>query len=265
MLTDSPTACGRIAARSTALFEVELYRLDETHRGPDHEHGRPAIAWGVTGAMQVVGAHRTDDLFSAPPLFVPAEYRHHERVPFGTAMCILARPLKEEFPGGFRAGIGALSVAAVSATGRALLREIAEGDDVSDLAVDAALLEALAALTRARRHDRFARGGTDWMGRVEERLTDGYAAPPSAAELAREAGISPAHLSRAFRAAHGVSIPCFVRRLRLRRAAALLSRTDEAIADIALAAGFYDQSHPTRAFRDGFGVTPGAYRRMVRE
>jgi AraC-like DNA-binding protein len=264
MRTAPRSACDRIARRSTSLFDVELYRLDDAHRGPAHEHGRPAIAWGVTGAMQVVGARRTDDILSAPPLFIPADYRHHERVPYGAALCVLARPRAEEFPGEFRTGIGAVEARAVRATGRALMKELAAGDDVSDLAVDAAMLDALAGLRRAARSDGSRGGRADWMRRVEERLADEYADPPSAAELARDAGVSAAHLSRAFRAAHGVTIPRFLRGLRLRRAAALLARTDDAIADIALDAGFYDQSHLTRAFREGQGETPGAYRRMVR-
>lgn len=36
--------------------------------------------------------------------------------------------------------------------------------------------------------------------------------------------------------------------------------TDQPIADIAIAYGFYDQSHLNRAFKQTFGVTPGQYR-----
>ncbi|HSM35109.1 MAG TPA: AraC family transcriptional regulator [Longimicrobiales bacterium] len=263
MRTQQASACGCIAKRSTSLFDVGLYRLDDTHDGPAHEHGRPAIAWGVTGAMQVVGRQRRDEVFPAPPLFIPADYRHSERVPFGVAMCILATPRSDDFPGRFRAGIGVLRNPSVRDTGRALMREIAEGDDVTDLAIDAALLEALAALTRAGRAEAARAARADWMRQVEERLADEFANPPSAAQLAREAGVTPAHLSRAFRRTHGVSVPRYLRRLRLQRAAALLAGTDRPISDIALAAGFYDQSHLTRVFRQALGVTPGVYRSMV--
>ncbi|MEO1086944.1 MAG: AraC family transcriptional regulator, partial [Acidobacteriota bacterium] len=36
------------------------------------------------------------------------------------------------------------------------------------------------------------------------------------------------------------------------------------IADIAVEAGFSDQSHLTRAFKAAFGITPGAWRRRRR-
>ena len=56
----------------------------------------------------------------------------------------------------------------------------------------------------------------------------------------------------------------YVRRLRLNWAAAELARSDASLAQTALAAGFADQSHFTRAFRRYTGFTPSAYRRTRR-
>jgi AraC family transcriptional regulator len=52
----------------------------------------------------------------------------------------------------------------------------------------------------------------------------------------------------------------YVRRLRLEWAAKELGRTDSSLAAIALAAGFADQSHFTRAFKYQVGITPSVYR-----
>jgi AraC-like DNA-binding protein len=51
-----------------------------------------------------------------------------------------------------------------------------------------------------------------------------------------------------------------MRRLRLEHAKNALATSERAIADIALEAGFYDQSHFTAAFRRQFGMTPAEYR-----
>ena len=51
--------------------------------------------------------------------------------------------------------------------------------------------------------------------------------------------------------------------LRLSWAAGRLRGSDDAIAQIAVAAGFFDQSHFTRAFKGQFGVTPLAYRKAA--
>ena len=65
------------------------------------------------------------------------------------------------------------------------------------------------------------------------------------------AGVHRAHLVRAFRARFGISVGAYVRRERIRWAARALRNSDAPIAEIALQAGFADQSHFTRTF-----VTP---------
>ncbi len=44
-----------------------------------------------------------------------------------------------------------------------------------------------------------------------------------------------------------------------------LGNSDDPIAQIALDAGFFDQSHFTRAFKQNFGQTPLAYRNAASE
>lgn len=79
--------------------------------------------------------------------------------------------------------------------------------------------------------------------------------------LAREAHLSKYHFARIFRDETGVPPATYVRDARLRRAKELLDAdTDRTLADIALDAGFYDQSHFTRTFKQAAGRTPGRYR-----
>ncbi len=80
------------------------------------------------------------------------------------------------------------------------------------------------------------------------------------AELARECGISPFQLVRAFHAAFGAPPHAYLMQVRVRRARTMLSR-GESISSVAFACGFVDQSHLTRVFKRHFGLTPGAYRR----
>ena len=80
-------------------------------------------------------------------------------------------------------------------------------------------------------------------------------------ELAAVAGVHRAHLVRSFRARYGVSIGVYVRRERIRWAARALRHSDAPLAEIALRAGFADQSHFTRTFVKHMGVSPGRYRR----
>jgi len=78
--------------------------------------------------------------------------------------------------------------------------------------------------------------------------------------LARGVDAHPVYLARGFRAQFGCSLQGYVMRVRLGRAATLIQGTRRPLADIALAVGFADQAHMTRAFRDYYGRTPGFFR-----
>lgn len=79
-------------------------------------------------------------------------------------------------------------------------------------------------------------------------------------DLAEVAGVSRFHLARLFKAATGESPHRFLLRLRVERAASLLSSDELPIAGVAAVCGFADQAHMTRQFRAAKGTTPGAFR-----
>jgi AraC-like DNA-binding protein len=81
------------------------------------------------------------------------------------------------------------------------------------------------------------------------------------ADIQREVGYSPRHFIALFRAAVGLTPKHYYRVKRfnaaLRRIAA---NANESLADLAASAGYSDQSHLTREFREFAGVTPTQYR-----
>jgi AraC-like DNA-binding protein len=81
---------------------------------------------------------------------------------------------------------------------------------------------------------------------------------------AKQAGLSPFHFLRVFRAALGVTPHQYLIRCRLRRAARLLAEEERAITEIALDVGFADLSNFVRSFRRAAGVSPGGFRRAAR-
>jgi AraC-like DNA-binding protein len=81
--------------------------------------------------------------------------------------------------------------------------------------------------------------------------------------LAALAGLSRAHLTRAFARAFGIAPHAYLNAVRLRRAQGALLR-GQPLAEAAVAAGFADQSHFTRRFKGTFGVPPGAWLAQVR-
>jgi len=79
--------------------------------------------------------------------------------------------------------------------------------------------------------------------------------------LAGLAGVHRVHVARAFRDHLGCTVGDFVRRLRVQRACELLTGTTIPLSDVAMRAGFFDQSHMTRVVKRFLGVTPAALRR----
>jgi len=78
-------------------------------------------------------------------------------------------------------------------------------------------------------------------------------------DAARHTGFTREGFIRAFFRHHGMTPHAYKMNRRLNRGRNLLRR-GEAIADIAQATGFSDQSHFGRAFMNFFGATPGQFR-----
>lgn len=102
-----------------------------------------------------------------------------------------------------------------------------------------------------------------WLLAVRERLHAEHAVPCRVRDLARDAAVHPVYLARRFRAHFGCSVTSYLRRIRVRAAAAALGDAADPIASVAVGAGFADQSHLCRVFRAMVGVTPGGYRALA--
>jgi AraC family transcriptional regulator len=144
-----------------------------------------------------------------------------------------------------------------------LYNELHDLDPVSPLAIEGLVLELLAAVSR--HPDPIPeRQAPRWLRRVRGVLQDRFANRLSLDEMAREAGVHPDHLTRAFRCHYHSTIGDYVRRLRIEYACRELITTDTPLGEIALTAGFTDQSHFTRIFRRQMGMTPAQFRRDFR-
>ncbi|BEP60053.1 hypothetical protein GmRootV213_06070 [Variovorax sp. V213] len=104
------------------------------------------------------------------------------------------------------------------------------------------------------------------IARAAQRLIESDLAniPPLPA-LAARVGTHEKRLTRAFRAHTGRTVLEFAREERLSRAQHLLAQTPLSIEDVAHAIGFSGAANFTTAFKERFGSTPAAYRRLSRD
>jgi AraC family transcriptional regulator len=96
---------------------------------------------------------------------------------------------------------------------------------------------------------------------VEEYIEEHLDGCPTLAQLAAVVRLNPYHFARQFKAATGLPPHQYVILRRVERAKQLLQAgTDLSLAEVALRAGFSDQSQFSRHFKRLVGVTPGQFR-----
>jgi AraC family transcriptional regulator len=107
-------------------------------------------------------------------------------------------------------------------------------------------------------------GEPPWLRPLVGRLEADFTRHVQVNELAAEFQVHPGRLTKLFRLHTGGTVAEFVRQLRVRYVMERLATGDEPLVDLALGAGFADQSHCTREFKRATGETPAAYRRLLR-
>ncbi|TVT75178.1 MAG: AraC family transcriptional regulator [Denitromonas halophila] len=132
------------------------------------------------------------------------------------------------------------------------------------LAAQTALTDAILGI--AERHGRHARRVADPAALRFDRVVDYIEAHLDHAldleQLAAIAGLSMHHFARAFANHFHLSPHRYVQARRVLRAKQLLAGAQRPL-DVALDAGFTDQSHLTRWFRQAYGVTPAEYQAQI--
>jgi AraC-like DNA-binding protein len=106
------------------------------------------------------------------------------------------------------------------------------------------------------RQHRLARERTE---RVIDLLRRDLANPPTLDQLGREIGCSAFHLSRTFSQETGSTIPQYLQRLRMDRAAELLRSGKYNVTEAALEVGYSSFSHFSMTFRQTHGCCPGLF------
>jgi AraC family transcriptional regulator len=108
-----------------------------------------------------------------------------------------------------------------------------------------------------------ARGGlAPWQERRSKEMMDNRIGERiSLRDLAKECHLSISHFAAAFRKSTGESPHRWLLKRRVETAKKMLSSTELAISEIAIACGFADQSHLTRVFAVNVGAPPGNWRR----
>jgi AraC family transcriptional regulator len=99
-----------------------------------------------------------------------------------------------------------------------------------------------------------------WLTQARDLLHGHFNDSVNLVEISRVVGVHPTHLARSFKKHFRSTVGEYVRRLRLDWAMRQLSESEDSIAEIAAAAGFYDQSHFSHLFKQHTGFSPAEFR-----
>ena len=253
IVADTPFA-GTVIRRAT----VEHGRFTETAHAAQtaldsHAHARASLCLVVAGEFQEDSTrgrilHGPEDL-----IFRPAGGWHSDRFLERGARCFNVE-LSHELEIEARSGeIDNRPV--VAKLLRRMRRELREGID-APLVLEGLLYLIVGEAFQRKTHERSPR----WIGEVDDILLRRFPERLTVRSIAAEIGVHPVHLARAFRSARGITIAGTLLARRIEEARRLLQQSSLPLCEVALASGFADQSHFTKAFRRVTGTTPLRYR-----
>ena len=264
-----PTTTHLTSGTPLERLDAGIFAITRSNYGPSqriasHTHDYASATIVLRGSLTERVASKRYELNLDRCLFRPAEVIHENAYGLRGAECLIIaaepswvasdRVAKRVF-GGIAIAPGGVALMAA----RRIRRELRVGDDAAVVAIEGLALELVAAAARQINRAR-PRIIPRWLEVVRERLHDDRATPVRLHALARDAGVHPVYLARAFRQQFGCSPGEYLRQRRIDRACAELAETDRSIAAIALDAGFASPSHFATAFRAAMGVSPRDYR-----
>lgn len=151
--------------------------------------------------------------------------------------------------------------------GASLQAGLRRPEETNQLFIDHMMLALTAHVAQAYGGHRPVAGSTrgglaPWQARQAcERLEADLGGKLSLQQIAAEFGLSVSHFSRAFRTSTGLPPHQWLLRQRVKAAKQLMTVRDLPLSEIAISAGFANQSHFTRVFSAVVGVSPGVWRR----
>jgi AraC-like DNA-binding protein len=248
----------RAARLQTPCRGVERFAFESERCFPRHAHDQYGVgvilfgghkSWSGRGEVEAVAgdiiAVNPGEMHDGAPLGGPRRWR---MIYFNPD--VLFRAASEDMLGDAEFCAPQFSDALAASR----VQQMFAADD--SFSFEAALVAAVVPLLARRQ--KFSQASPD-VGRAIERMEDDPAERLSLSALAAEAGLSRFQFLRAFAKATGATPQAYARQARARLARRLILAGAD-LAEAAVACGFSDQAHMTRACVSQFAITPGRLR-----
>jgi AraC family transcriptional regulator len=246
------------------LAEVEY---EPGRRVPRHTHVHARLVLILSGSITEIRGDESATHAPSTLLFRRADEPHAYVVGPSGATCLVV-DIEQAWLGRVREQAPVLAASAAFRGGfivhlaHRLHGEFRLRDEVSRLAIQSLALGVLAEASRcvARlRASRFGGQAPLWLRQARALIDLHFAQPLLLTTVAERVGVHPVHLARTFRRCYQTTFAGYLRQLRIEFARRELNGS-ASLSAIASAAGFCDQSHFSRSFKQYTGMTPAEYR-----
>ncbi len=252
-------------------FEVEGFVLTQTYHPPHlvlprHDHECANINFTINGSFKEIFGSRPQESTPSSILIKPAGEHHANRYgeagAHGFIIEVLPHKLETvhrftklfDAPAHIRGGL-------LPALAKRIYKEFRmTSGAASELMIEGLILEMLAEATRREIKVSSSEIPPAWLREARDFIHANFAERVGLSEVAAAVGVNPTYLARMFRKFYRCSIGEYARRLQLEFAARELTESNRSLAEISAAAGFYDQSHFSNAFKLYTRMTPAEFR-----
>lgn len=251
---------------STQSFFLSERQYASLHGSQSHAHAKHYIIITIEGKYFSTFDTRTDEFTPWTVTYHQAGLSHSSRYSARGARVLYVELPIERLKDFWQVSAShlnhfSLRGGLVDWAARQLYNEFRASDHFSPFVIDSLVMQLLAHLLRQRmtRPHRVP----PWLGKADEMVRSRYAEPLALKGIAHSVQVHPGHLAREYVRYYGCTIGEQIRRLRIEYTCEQLSSTDRSLAEIALGAGFSDQSHFTVSFKQYIGMTPSYYRKIA--
>jgi AraC family transcriptional regulator len=230
---------------------------------PSHWHETASFTIVSDGSYVEDFGRKLFECKTGSTLYRPAGETHRDRIGKLGARCLMIEMSNDWVQRVAGRGVK-LSAPTVRDIGSHLAlrirQEIALSDELSPIVVESLVVEMACEMERASFQDQRC---PLWLRQLHERIQVEFSRLPSLETLARDSGVHPGHMARAFRQHFRCTIGECARARKIEFCCEQLLSKNWMLCDLAARAGFSSQAHLTRSFKRHTGMTPGEFRRTI--
>ena len=248
--------------RSLSGYTLSRTDHNEHMQVPNHEHEYPYISLLLHGLYREQSVVSEHDITAGSSLFRPRGFEHKNEIGANESLCfnieiqkdIFDKKLHKKTEDYIQFEKNNLEVMKIY---------YAFQNDFSDELLNIILEENLYYVFQQHQREQVT-GRALWVNKVKQEVRLSPEKTYSIDNISKAYHLHPNYFVRKFKETTGLTFGAFLLRQRISKSIDLMLSTNKNLTEVAIASGFYDQSHFIRHFKARFKTSPNHYRKIVK-